>query len=334
MKNAFLSLFVFLSIANTLWSQIVDIEDYQAKINRAELAYIEGKKDESLKLYYELLLTSKGNFCKDIHNALIVAAELNDRDKFFELLQLILVKGLSNQKMNSIEPFESFRSDPRWQKFLDKNAEYICPNPTLRAAIDSIAFIDQYFRKLEGSYEVYGDTIRKIDSLNMNFIYGLVESNTFPGENEIGVRAASCYQEYDIVFHHYTQSTSLDENKQKITPIIVNLVRQGLVSPNRACLWLDMQQGEFKSGVFDICNYNVNGKITSYYYPDYLYRTKILIDEYRKWIYAEPIEDYYRKVAFKINNPSNKLIFDIKLNTFFCNENEFIRWTKGMVEIK
>ena len=328
------SFFLLFFLITKLDSQIKDLENYQKKINQAELAYINGKKTESLALYYDLLLNTKGNFCKDLFNGLMVSAELNKTDKFFDFLKLILVKGIPNEIFNTTPEFKKFKADSRWQVFLLQNSKYKCPDPSLRSKIDSLAIKDQFFRVKEGSYKVYGDTIKKIDSLNMLFLYSLITSNTFPSEDEIGLNNKLGVQGFDIVFHHYTQSTSLDKSKPKITPIIVNLVRQGKILPNRASLWLEMQNSDFTAGVFDIINFSIKGKETNYFHPTYTYQRKVLLDEYRKLIYAEPIEDYYKKIAFKIKNPNNKMIFDINLNTFEVDEKSFKEWTSNMTELK
>lgn len=326
--------FLLFSLIIEVKSQITNIENYQTVINKAELAYIDGNKTDALHLYYDLLQSSNGNFCKDIFNGLIVSAELNEKDKFFEILQLLFVKGIPNDLLNETTEFEKYKTDRRWQEFLAQNSKYECPNPSLKSKIDSLEITDQYFRIKEGSYKVYRDTINKIDSMNILFLFSLVETNSFPSEDEIGVKNWFGGQGFDIVFHHYTQSTSLQKSKPKITPIIVNLVRQGKIAPNRACRWLEMQNGEFTAGVFDIFNCIVNGRRTNFFYPSYTYQRKVLIDEYRKWIYAEPIEDYYKKIAFKIKNPNNKMIFDVQLSTFEIDEEMFSQLTKNMIELK
>lgn len=334
MKILKLTIFLLLSLVTVSKSQVVGIENYQTTINKAELAYINGDKTEALDLYYDLLLNNKGNFCKDVNNALIVSAELNETDKFFEFLQLLLEKGLSNDLLIGVTEFDNCKTDRRWQKFLTQNSKYKCPNPSLKVKIDSLEVKDQFFRTKEGSYKVYGDTINKIDSLNMLFLYSLIETNTFPAEDEIGLNNFYGKQGFDIVFHHYTQTTSLKKRKPKITPLLVNLVRQGKILPNRACLWLEMQNGEFKAGVFDVINFSIDVKQTSYFFPKYSSQQKLLIDEYRKWIYAEPIEDYYKKIVFKIKNPNTKMIFDTQLNTFEVDEEMYDQWSKNMIELK
>ncbi|MBK8807144.1 MAG: hypothetical protein IPO21_11060 [Bacteroidales bacterium] len=291
MKRLIILLVIF--YCDNLFGQISDFRNYQEKINIAEMNLIKGKKDEALNSYYEILTTSKGNFCKDIYNAMLLSKELSKTDTFFLFLNLIKTKGLNNIYMNRLEEFQTYHSNRKWKQFEAENNNSNI-NKELRNNIDSLHIRDQLFRKKEGSYKVYGDTIHKIDSINLYYIYSLLYANNFPGEDEIGVSSITGNQGYDIVFHHYTQKTSLVENKRmpKITPILVNLVLQGKVMPNKCSHWLEMQNGEFKAGVFGISNFSINGIKTNYYREKYSYERKLILDEYRKWMCLESLEDY------------------------------------------
>lgn len=319
-------------------AQIQNFKEYQYNINQAELLLIDGKKSEVLQKYIATLKSSKGNFCKDIYNALIIADELNAKDTFFDILKYILIKGLPNDYLNSQEFLKKYQSDKRWIEFLKINSKYKSPNALLKSKIDSMFYKDQEFRAKAGSYKVYGDTIRKIDSLNMQFIYTLVDQDKFPGEDEIGVNSFFGNQKYDIVFHHYTQATSLDSNKRKpkITSIIVNLVQQGKIIPNKASHWLEMQHSDYKGGVFDVFNFIINGKETGYYIPIMTYDKSVIVKEFRKWLYLESLDDYYKKFKYKLNNPKNKYFLDIVKNTFDLGNDEetFKKVTKDMELIK
>lgn len=316
---------------SSLLGQIGDYLNYQSKINQAELNLIRGNKIEALNNYYLVLSTSEGNFCKDVYNALLLSSELSKKDTFFILLELLLPKNLDNSYIN--KQFAEFHKYPEWNKFLTENRDQSNINKPLKEKIDSLGSIDQKFRVKKGSYKVYRDTISKIDSLNMEFLYELIALNQFPGENEIGIKNFLGWQGYDIVFHHYTQSTSLDKTKDKITPLLINLVLQGKLLPNKASHWLEMQNGEFTAGVFDVLNFNVNGKETSYFVPKYENRKYILINEYRKMLGMETLDEYYEKFLFKTSNPETKYIFDIYRNTFEIDSEMFEKFTKNMKEL-
>ncbi len=318
-------------ICSNLNAQIENYLYYQKRINQAELNLIRGQKNESLDNYYSILTTSKGNFCKDIYNALLLSSELSKKDTFFTFLDLLIPKGLENSYLN--QHFEKFHKYPEWEIFLSKNKVQSNINQILKAKIDSLGIIDQEFRIKKGSYEIYGDTINTIDSLNMEFLFELIALNQFPGENEIGINNFAGRQGFDIVFHHYTQSTSLDKKKDKITPLLINLVLQGKLKPNQVSHWLEMQNGEFTTGVFDVMSFDVNGKKTGYFVPKYDIRKKTIINEYRKWMGMETLDEYYEKFLFVINSKS-KYIFDIQRSTFEFDNEMFGKITANMKELK
>lgn len=330
MKKIFTIIGIFL--CSSLFGQIEDYLNYQIKINQAELNLVRGNKIESLNNYYLILTSSNGNFCKDVYNALLLSSELSKRDTFFTLLSLLLPKGLENSYIN--KQFEEFHKFPEWKKFLNENESPSNINKPLKAQIDSLGIIDQEFRIKKGSYEVYGDTIKTIDSLNMELLFELIALNQFPGESEIGVNNFSGRQGYDIIFHHYTQSASIDETKDKITPLLINLVLQGKLLPNKASHWLEMQNGEFTTGVFDVLSFIVNGQETGYFVPDYDKRKIIIINEYRKWLGMETLDEYYEKFLFKINIPESKYIFDIQRSIFNVDSEMFEKITKNLKELK
>lgn len=330
----FTSLVIFLAVSGTLNGQIKKFRDYQAAINRAELSLVEGDKTGAFNLYYTTLTKWDGNFSKDIYNALLLSKELSRTDSFFILLNLLQKKGLSNSYINGLEEFKQFHSNLKWVTFLKINENYKLINKELKAEMDSIYIKDQFFRTKEGSYKIYGDTIKQIDSINMTFLFSLISKNKFPGENEIGVNSVTGKQGYDIVFHHYAQAASLEKKLNKITPLLINLVLEGKILPNKCAHWLEMQNGEFKAGVFDITGFKVNGKQVGYFKPVYGNVQKLIIDEYRKILCLESLEDYYKKFVFVIKNPNSKYNFDISINNFNVDEKTFSIWSKTMVELK
>ena len=339
MKKLILILFIFINIP--IFAQIANFKNYQQAINKAELYLVENKKQEALHIYFETLKNSKGNFCKDIYNALLLANELNENKMFFKLLNLLKSKGLENDYIVGLEEFKNLHNEKKWKQFLSENQNQVVINKKFRADIDSLYQKDQYFRRFKDAYKIYGDTIKKIDSINMDYIFDLIAKNNFPGEVEIGVSSFLTKnsqlgtQGYDIVFHHYTQTCSINKKLVKITPILVNLVLKGKIRPNKCAHWIEMQGGDFKAGIFDIARFSVNGKKTPFYIPNYSNKQKIIIDEYRKWLCLEPIEDYYKKFMFKINHSETKYIFDIAPNTFEIPDENIVKSiTSSMIELK
>ncbi len=326
---------VFICISTSIFGQIKDFRLYQETINKAELYIVNENKIQALNSYYNLLTTSDGNFSKDIYNSLILAKELNRFDTLFKLLDLVKAKNFDNAYLSGLEEFSDLHENVKWQEFINSNNNVIYIDSELRNKINDLHTRDQFFRIKEGSYGKYGDTIRKIDSINMNYLLSLMSNGSLPGEKEIGARDFRGGQGYDIVLHHYMQNRSRNKKLLNITPILVNQVLEGRIEPNKCALWLEYQNGEFIAGVFDVARVSYDGKTSKYYSPPYSKEKKLLIDAYRKWIYLEPIEDYYKKVLFVTNNEDNNFKFDIRLNTFqMSSETDFFNYQTKMIELK
>ena len=100
-------------------------------------------------------------------------------------------------------------------------------------------------------------------------------------------------------------------------------------------LILEMQNGEFKAGDFDVMRFRFDNKDSEILVPDYSWQKRSMIEEYRKWICLEPLDDYYKKVMFVINKNNRKYIFDAPSNLFNVNnENDFTQFQKGMIVLK
>lgn len=265
---------------------------------------------------------------------MVVATEISNIDTFFLLLDLLHPKGFNNKYISDVQHFTHFHQDNRWKNFLEKNKDQDNIDFELRAKMDSIADRDQLFRNKSGSYQLYGDTIKVIDSLNMAYLFELVSSDKLPGESQIGVQNFYGNQRYDIVLVHYAQSTSIDIDKYKITPLIVNAVLQGKILPNKACRWIESQGGAFNAGVSGIVNFEVDGVKTNYYYEDYDRRELILIDQYRKLLGMESLNEYHEKYKWYINNPESPYLFDMPKLTLELDRETYERISSKLIEMK
>lgn len=326
---------IFICYSTISFGQIKDFCQYQETINKAELNIVNVNKIQALNIYYDLLTTSDGNFAKDIYNSLILAKELNRLDTLFTLLDLVKFKNFDNDYLLGLPEFSDLHKCVKWQEFIESNNKVIYIDTALRSKINDLHTRDQLFRIKEGSYEKYGDTIRKLDSINMDYLISLVSRGGLPGEKEIGARDFNSGQGYDIVFHHHNQKRSRNRKLLNITPILVNQVKEGRIEPNKCAIWLEYQSGEFTAGVFDVLRVSFDGKLSNYYAPPYSKEKKLLIDEYRKWISLEPIEDYYKKIHFVASSNVNKFKFDIHPGTLEVNsEADFLNFQSKMVELK
>jgi hypothetical protein len=324
-----------LVVISSSYGQIKNFRHYQETINSAELNLVAGNQLQALNIYYNLLTTSDGNFAKDIYNALMLAKDLKRLDTLFTLLDLVKAKNFDNEYINGLPEFSDLHNNPKWKSFMSTNNKIIYIDTALRSKINNLYTRDQFFRRKEGSYKIYGDTIKKIDSLNIEYLLSLITLRGLPGEKEIGAEDFTGGHGYDIVLHHYCQRRSQDKKLINLTAFLVNQVLDGRIEPNRCAHIIEMQQGEFNAGDFDVHQFRFNNKYSQILVPDYSWQKRAMIEEYRKWICLEPLNDYYKKVLFMNNKNNKKYKIDFSFNVFNVNnENDFMNFQKGMVVLK
>ncbi len=325
-----LAIGILLCLAISLKAQTAYFSTYQQAIHKAEKHLLAGEQAEALAAYHDILLQADGNFIKDVHNSLLLATELGRADTFFVLLDLVVGKGLTNEYLAAQQPFNVHHADPRWQLFLDKNEEALAVDNPLRDTIRRLEENDQYFRLKPGSYSVYGDTIAFIDSINIDIILDLVANGRFPGEALGGVTDMYGTQPLDIVLHHYTQLTSLNKDKPKITSILVDLVHQGKLMPNKCALWLGLQNDGLMLGGNKIFQLSVDGRISDAYVQTYTNLQQKIIDQNRKWLHMEPLTDYYEVVKYVIDHPDQPFIFDVQRQVIEADAAMLDEWNKKL----
>ncbi len=320
---------------SSLFSQITDFRNYQRIVNEAELCIVDDKKEDALNLYYNLLLKSDGNFAKDIYNSMLLAQELNRVDTFFVLMELAKKKNFENEYINGLKVFEPMHKHPRWKRFMETNNQIIYVDTALRTKISMLDKNDQYFRQKKGSYTMYGDTIKKIDSTNMAFLLNMMLTSGLPGEKEIGADNFYGAQGYDIVLHHYAQSLSLKKDSMlNITPLLILQVNEGRILPNKCGLYLDYQTLEFKSSVFSVLKFRIQDKDSGIFVPEYSHYRKIFIENNRKLICAEPLFEYYKKVLYKENTREHIFYFDAYINILDTDMDTYLKFKKYYIELK
>lgn len=303
-----------------------------AIINTAELALLTNDLSVAKSHYEKVVKMNVPLFTKDINNILIVAAELKEADLFYLLLDQLLDKNIGNEAL--VDKFGSYEltKDKRWEQFLEKNEAHQVKKPALRVMIDSLLMADQEFRKKEGSYRLYGDTIRKIDSMNMELLFSLMKNDVFPSEFEIGAKGLSGTVGWEVILHHYAQSTSIIKDKPKITALLVDLAQKRKIMPNQVAYLIDLQGGEVALGAFDVMALKGIGDPTILYAPKYTELQRISIDAARRLVGAEPLDDYYQKVRFRWLYPENKFEFNVFRSVWEADESLYkkleMEWNK------
>lgn len=161
-------------------------QEYNCRINRAELAildsnYLLAKKE------YELAQLIRVMFIKDRYNYAVCCALTKDYKKCDKEISYITGKGGNISVFKNNPAFSSYfrsRQSVKPNKKCNTGKTY---NQAYRKEIDSLVYMDQLFRIMPGGYDLYGDTIKKIDSSNAVVLKKLIELYGFPTEEIIGI---------------------------------------------------------------------------------------------------------------------------------------------------
>lgn len=298
----------------SLFSQIDNYPKYRELINQAESHLISNKKDSALLIYQNAFTSIKGNHVKDIYNSLNLAYELNKKDSFFKLLDLMIIKDLDSEIIK--KKFEKYHEDPRWTDFIKRNDAYLAPKRHLKLKFDSLHVIDQKFRTMLGSYKVYGDTINKIDSLNHLFLQALCDNNEFPGEDEMGVSNFSGRPGCDIVFTHLGQRFSKKRSRPNMIKEILKLTQEGRIQPNIAMSWIGHHgTKKYRYGSIDVFCFKRNTPIQDFRITKINDESIELFNDNRSEIGLPSICQYLKQ--FKYQQESKKpYILSARVNIF------------------
>ena len=120
-----------------------------------------------------------------------------------------------------------------------------------------------------------------------------------------------------------------------MTPFLINQVLDGRMRPNLCAHNLEMQNGEFKAGTFDVIRFKFEDNYSEILVPSYSKQKRAMIEEFRKWICLESLDDYYKKAKYFIKVNNQKYKFDVYNNVFnVTTENDLTQKRNGMIELK
>mgnify|MGYP000580850182 CR=1 FL=1 len=306
-------LFLLQILINPLFAQSTDFTKlYHPQINQAELALIKSDYSAALKHYQTAFANVEKGFASDYHNAITCMLKLKKTKspKLYDYIEMLIKKGV-NYSYFETDLYNSIRNNKRWD-WLFKKYEFTAGrcltfiNIELYNELRNFAKKDQKFRIKEGSYEVHGDTIYKIDSILMERFKTIVQEYGYPSEDIIGIE----YPEenripYSIVMHHYFQRRSNKEWKYltDMSPMIISAIKKGALKPQKGSYWIALQNGDFHLGSLTLTKFQSDDQLL-----DGLYVEKISIDKLKEInqnrlsIGVPLLQDFYRKAIFLQNN--------------------------------
>jgi len=313
MKRAFLSLTLSLLLVASVRAQSPYTSSYFPLVNKAELAIADSNYRAALDFYKRAFASVPRGFARDYFNAMACAAATGDGARTIDCIDTLLSLGADPRYLKeqpSLAALLHLTRNKDLEQHLNARVRPDGQRIAMTSLFDSLAKIDQEFRRKEGSYRVYGDTIRKIDSLNIVLIRKIIDSAGFPGERMTGIsQPRSNGLPANIVFVHHCQSLSLPKGKGKYNfkSDFIQAVDEGRMDPFDFARLLAMQNDQgFQLGTITAEVYSYGGLTSAYMVNPFTAAAITVIDSIRLSHGLARLEDSYRKMAFALKNPRAK----------------------------
>jgi hypothetical protein len=197
---AFLVLFFCKSTA----AQSAQLRQYYRLINRAELSIVAQRLDSALLYYQKALDLNKQAFGKDLYNAILVACRQGHDAAAYQFSRRLAGLGYPITNLQKDSAGRAF-----WQGPYKNRLAQLAARPTInydlgyRRIIEKMVQNDQYFRQKPNAYQLYDDTIRKIDRVNVFKLQKLIAQKGFPSEYKVGIEPDDLLSPlHEILFLH------------------------------------------------------------------------------------------------------------------------------------
>mgnify|MGYP001329469727 CR=1 FL=1 len=301
-----LSVFIILSLNPTLATDYTKY--YHPYINKAELAIVDGHYEMALGIYAVTFEKVPSAFARDYFNAAVCAVKLNRYQQALIYCDSLIAKGVTKGFLENEKALSTLRSFPYWSSYINTynqkrkkifiKAKY---NDILMQLV-RLEEADQVFRKMEGSYEKYGDTISAIDTRNMDTLLMIWDKYGFPGEGLVGTASPREVLPHPwIVLWHHCQLTAT-KGKENLTNRLKQAVRNGHMYPvafgRLMCAVNDNNYNLMSCGVVVLrFEDNVSPPLAEQVSEE----QAIAINKKRISAGLESLNDFYRKAAFVLN---------------------------------
>lgn len=226
----FQKLLFFLVLISFSANSQLNYIDYHTVIAKAENHILDKKYKEAFHLYDSVFKIYPNHFSKDLYNAAICAARSNQSDNSTEYLMELSNYGYNTFIINKIT-FKSKSSTLKWRVFKRQYKKNLKAKLKERNQNKDYLFFeelfrkDQFFRMKKGSYSVYGDTINKIDSINISELKKNILLNGYPTDKVLMPNFGSTSNLYFVVRHAY-------QNKDyTLTEMLYDEVKKGNLHP-------------------------------------------------------------------------------------------------------
>ncbi len=283
-----------------------DYRKYHLLINKAELLLVDSLYEKALYTYDSIFTHAPYKpFAKDYYNAAVCTALLKRYKTTGNYISKLFLKGIVPDTIEMDKNFAAYITTRYWKGLKKKYPEYLKQssiNWWYRAQMDSIYYHDQHFRLLVPGgtsihMSVYGDTIRKLDSLNNIVFRHLVDSLGFPGEDKIGVKSLFDKPAYFTFLLHRYQGGGYRRVNHDYTPTLRQAIIDGNIHP-KLVAELENQSSTppYYTAIYWIYEDTTVKKLCP--------KAQIkMYDNFHAMLGLERVEDYNKKVSFEWTHP-------------------------------
>ncbi len=283
---------------------------YHKLIYYAEEKILEEKYSDALNIYDSAFVIYEKKFSKDIYNAAICAAILDDKIKSKKYLFELSDYGIRYIHIIHRAIFRKALKNTSCSFYLDyiKNRKKQMNNFSFsnhKHFLDSLVFLDHQFRIKKGSYKIFSDTIKKIDSINIILLKNYLLKNEFPNEKQYKIQYPNeLYNPWVILRHYFTHKIKDDT----LPNILYSNVINGNLHINIYYDFLDQQPKKDITKKF--CNTLIFEYNDALYEKDYSMEMIQQINQNRLNVGLDSYSDYRKKLLYNKLNGKYPFIFN------------------------
>ncbi len=286
-----------------------DVKAYYSYVNKAELAIVDSNYKEALA-YYQKAFNKASIEGKDVYNAFVLTALLNDTFLASRYLEILAVCGLKKEfisydmahigRRGLFENISySYDADRQYRWDNDEKLRYFS------MALDSIENRDQAIRQLTENK----DSIRQVDIANEKELKKLIDEKGFPDFNKVGYFPNITSPQkpnaiWYIVWHRRPMQTAIDE-------ILKKQVLLGGFRPDYYAELLMVRDEDYYNMLFTTREMSA-ARLEE-------------INKRRAEIYLENMDDYLKKLKYQFRHPTPFYFYNnfvVTLNNKFLSEEE------------
>ncbi|MEZ4918357.1 MAG: hypothetical protein R2792_04555 [Saprospiraceae bacterium] len=251
-------------------------------------------------------------FGRDYYNAALCAMYSGKSKKTAYYLKQIALKGMSLDFFQD-SLFSTLYYTKAWKRFSKELPEYNAtfrkrPQVDLLNKLERLRALDQEFRVKEGSYELYRDTINKMDAMVMDSLEQIIRLYGYPSEDQIGINPHFDEMPAWVAFiHHAHQATweNLPEEfvLRDIYGWAFKACAEGKLAPVSAAYLCDLMNQATNYNGLGVVRLIVDDQKQDGLFVDMVSFNKDELNKRRYTIGLEPQADFLKKVQFIYCNP-------------------------------